>query len=175
MSSNLKTVNVKLVFLGEAATGKSSLMFRFVNNNFQETIGVDFLIKRCHIEDNEIKFEIWHPQKRFNSLAPTYYRGAQAAIVVYDVTKAATFDRAKSWVKELQRQVNPPKVIALVGNKIDLVQPYEDEEDEEGGEYGRQVPIEEAKAYALEAGLLFFETSAKKGDGVLDVFVEIGT
>src|SRR6266511_1028181 len=75
----------------------------------------------------------------------------------------ASFEKAKSWVKELQRQANPNIVIALAGNKIDLVQPIE-EGDEESVESGRQVSTEEAKAYALEAGLLFFETSAKKGD-----------
>jgi len=174
---NLKPVQVKLVLLGEAAVGKSSLVLRFVNNEFQEnkepTIGAAFLTQKCRLEDKVIKFEIWDTagQERFHSLAPMYYRNAQAAVVVYDVTKAASLDKAKSWVKELQRQANPNIVIALAGNKIDLVQPNEDSEEEL--ESGRQVPTEEAKAYANEAGLLFFETSAKKGDGVRDVFTEI--
>jgi len=177
-SANLKPVQVKLVLLGEAAVGKSSLVLRFVNNEFQEnkepTIGAAFLTQKCRLEDKVIKFEIWDTagQERFHSLAPMYYRNAQAAVVVYDVTKAASLDKAKSWVKELQRQANPNIVIALAGNKIDLVQPIE-ESEEESVESGRQVPTEEAKAYANESGLLFFETSAKKGDGVRDVFTEI--
>lgn len=128
-----------------------------------------------------------------------YYRNAQAAVVVYDVTKASSLEKAKSWVKELQRQANPNIVIALAGNKVDLVQSSasslsaasppdsEDEADDAtatpgetpgatGGEPEslRQVPREEAQAYASEAGLLFFETSAKTGEGIVDIFTEIG-
>lgn len=136
-----------------------------------------------------------------------YYRNAQAAVVVYDITKSASLDKAKSWVKELQRQANPNIVIALAGNKLDLVTPagagssghesdsepsmlHETAADEEaddatatpgenptspaGVESLRQVPKEEAQAYASEAGLLFFETSAKTGHGIMEVFTEIG-
>ena len=60
------------------------------------------------------------PQERYHSLAPMYYRGAASAIVVYDITNRQSFVRAKSWVKELQRQGNPNIVIALAGNKTDL-------------------------------------------------------
>ncbi|CAG8541331.1 10272_t:CDS:2 [Ambispora gerdemannii] len=177
---NAKTIQVKLVLLGEAAVGKSSLVLRFVNDEFQDnkepTIGAAFLTQKCRLEDKIIKFEIWDTagQERFHSLAPMYYRNAQAAVVVYDVTKAASLDKAKSWVKELQRQANPNIVIALAGNKVDLVQPAGEGEDESFEmESGRQVPTEEAKAYSNETGLLFFETSAKKGDGVTNVFTEI--
>jgi len=124
-----------------------------------------------------------------------YYRNAQAAVVVYDVTKAASLEKAKSWVKELQRQANPNIVIAFTGNKVDLVQQSvsssgsPDDEDEADdataipeesssppgeSESLRQVPREEAQAYAQEAGLLFFETSAKTGEGIVEVFTEIG-
>ncbi|KAF9362797.1 hypothetical protein BGX34_005477 [Mortierella sp. NVP85] len=200
-ASNMKPVQVKLVLLGEAAVGKSSLVLRFVNDEFQEnkepTIGAAFLTQKCRLEDKVIKFEIWDTagQERFHSLAPMYYRNAQAAVVVYDVTKASSLEKAKSWVKELQRQANPNIVIALTGNKVDLVAAGRkgrrasegdaeeeeedaqevDDEDEDGEDYGitRQVPTEEASAYAQEAGLLFFETSAKNGEGVAEVFTEI--
>ncbi|KAJ3055211.1 Ras- protein Rab-5C [Rhizophlyctis rosea] len=166
-AANHKPIQVKLVLLGEAAVGKSSLVLRFVNNEFQEnkepTIGAAFLTQKCKLEDKIIKFEIWDTagQERFHSLAPMYYRNAQAAIVAYDITKPASLDKAKSWVKELQRQANPNIVIALVGNKLDLAAT------------GRGVPTEDAQAYANEAGLLFMEASAKSGDNVMEVFTEI--
>ncbi|KAN0065612.1 Vacuolar protein sorting-associated protein 21 [Thecaphora frezii] len=192
-----KPFQTKLVLLGEAAVGKSSVVLRFVQNDFQEnkepTIGAAFLTQKCRLEDRLIKFEIWDTagQERFHSLAPMYYRNAQASAVIYDVTKASSFEKAKSWVKELQRQANPNIVIALVGNKIDLLGESassdgddNDEDDDtatatpEAGAAGeasslRAVPKDEAEAYAKEAGLLFFETSAKTGEGVVEVFTEI--
>lgn len=90
-----------------------------------------------------------------------YYRGAQAAIVVYDITNQDTFGRAKTWVKELQRQASPTIVIALAGNKQDLANK-------------RMVEFEEAQTYADENGLLFMETSAKTAMNVNDIFLAIG-
>lgn len=84
-------------------------------------------------------------------------------------------DKAKGWVKELQRQAQCQIVIALVGNKLDLCEIGEQEEDENDEFGGRQVSQEEASAYASEAGLLFFETSARTATNVDDVFTEIGT
>ena len=101
----------------------------------------------------------------------------------------SSFEKAKSWVKELQRQANPNIVIALVGNKVDLLgessgsnADENDEDDDtatatpEAGDSSslRAVPKDEVEAYAKEAGLLFFETSAKTGEGVVEVFTEIG-
>ncbi|KAI8927749.1 ras family-domain-containing protein [Entophlyctis helioformis] len=165
--ANIKPIQVKLVLLGEAAVGKSSLVLRFVNNEFQEnkepTIGAAFLTQKCKLDDKIIKFEIWDTagQERFHSLAPMYYRNAQAAVVAYDITKPASLDKAKAWVKELQRQANPNIVIALVGNKLDLAAT------------SRSVSTEEAQAYANEGGLLFLEASAKTGEFVMDIFTEI--
>mmetsp|Transcript_14191 Transcript_14191/g.21803 ORF Transcript_14191/g.21803 Transcript_14191/m.21803 type:complete len:120 (-) Transcript_14191:1572-1931(-) len=89
-----------------------------------------------------------------------YYRGAAAAIVVYDITNLDSFAGAKSWVKELQRRGDPNVVIALAGNKADL-------------ESRRKVEYEEANAYANENGILHLETSAKDASNVKNLFVEI--
>ena len=130
---------------------------------FQEsTIGAAFLTQTLTLDDTTVKFEIWDTagQERYHSLAPMYYRGAQAAIVVYDITNQDTFRRAQNWVRELQRQARPDIVIALAGNKSDL-----------GNK--RTVEYEEAKAYAEENGLLFMETSAKNANNVNEIFLAI--
>ncbi|XP_076459802.1 ras-related protein Rab-5C-like [Babylonia areolata] len=161
-----KICQFKLVLLGESAVGKSSLVLRFVKGQFHEyqesTIGAAFLTQTVCLDDTTVKFEIWDTagQERYHSLAPMYYRGAQAAIVVYDITNQDTFGRAKTWVKELQRQASPNIVIALAGNKADLANK-------------RMVEFEEAQAYAEENSLLFMETSAKTAMNVNDIFLAI--
>ncbi|CAL8576249.1 Vacuolar protein sorting-associated protein 21 [Xanthoria parietina] len=203
--------SVKLVLLGEAAVGKSSLVLRFVNNHFQEnkepTIGAAFLTQKCNLPHRTIKFEIWDTagQERFASLAPMYYRNAQSALVVYDITKPTSLVKARHWVAELQRQASPGIVIALVGNKSDLSTSADGEtasstdnskkgssaasEDEaNGGDDApaveaeddgaadsdpRKVSTKEGREYAEEEGLLFFETSAKSGHNVQEVFTAI--
>src|SRR5438270_560900 len=129
-----------------------------------------FLTQKCSLPTRTIKFEIWDTagQERFASLAPMYYRNAQAALVVYDITKASSLTKAQHWVAELQRQASPGIVIALVGNKFDLASTSstsdaasggDDADDagvtegEDGGESdARKVPTRQAKAYADEEG-----------------------
>lgn len=165
-STQGKIFQYKLVLLGESAVGKSSLVLRFVKGQFHEyqesTIGAAFLTQTLCLDDTTVKFEIWDTagQERYQSLAPMYYRGAQAAIVVYDITNQDTFNRAKTWVKELQRQASPNIVIALAGNKSDLARK-------------RAVEMEQAQVYAEENNLLFMETSAKTAMNVNEIFLEI--
>ena len=91
-----------------------------------------------------------------------YYRNANCAVVVYDITQASSLEKARNWIRELQRQADPSIVIALCGNKADLAA-------------RRQVTQEEAQKYAEEEGLMWSETSAKSGEGVADIFTAIGT
>ncbi|XP_022352954.1 ras-related protein Rab-5B-like isoform X2 [Enhydra lutris kenyoni] len=101
-----KICQFKLVLLGESAVGKSSLVLRFVKGQFNEyqesTIGVAFLTQSVCLEDTTVKFEIWDTagQERYHSLAPMYYKGAQAAIVVYDITNQETFARAQVYADD---------------------------------------------------------------------------
>lgn len=154
------------MLLGESAVGKSSLVLRFVKGQFHEfqesTIGAAFLTQTVCLDDTTVKFEIWDTagQERYHSLAPMYYRGAQAAIVVYDITNEESFARGKNWVKELQRQASPNIVIALSGNKADLANK-------------RAVDFQEAQSYADDNSLLFMETSAKTSMNVNEIFMAI--
>jgi Ras-related protein Rab-5C len=160
------------------------------------------LTQKCSLPTRTIKFEIWDTagQERFASLAPMYYRNAQAALVVYDLTKPSSLVKAKHWVAELQRQASPGIVIALVGNKLDLTSdgtgdsgdagdadtggpgPDAEGDDEAGNDNedqndptsdARKISTREASGYSDEEGLLFFETSAKTGHNVGEVFTAI--
>mmetsp|Transcript_5169 Transcript_5169/g.9836 ORF Transcript_5169/g.9836 Transcript_5169/m.9836 type:complete len:195 (+) Transcript_5169:164-748(+) len=161
-----RVCHFKLVLLGDAAVGKSCLVVRFVRDEFFEfqepTIGAAFLTQTVQCDDATVKFEIWDTagQERYRSLAPMYYRGAAAAIVVYDITDPDSFAGAKSWVKELQRRGDPNVIIALAGNKADL-------------EQRRKVSQEDAEMYAEENGILHLVTSAKDGTNVKSLFIEI--
>jgi len=159
----------KLVLLGDAAVGKSSILMRFLQNKFTDgietTVGAAFSTKTIETRNRQVKFEIWDTagQERFKSLAPMYYRGASSAMIVYDQTNASTFERAQEWVRQvMQTAMNPNIVVALIGNKMDL------------GEQ-RQVPLETAEAFAEREGLLFQETSAKTGKNVSAVFEMIAS
>ncbi|KAG2713158.1 hypothetical protein I3843_04G153600 [Carya illinoinensis] len=161
-----KNVQAKLVLLGDMGTGKTSLVLRFVKGQFFEyqesTIGAAFFTQVLSLNEATIKFDIWDTagQERYHSLAPMYYRGAAAAVVVYDITSMDSFVRAKKWVQELQRQGNPNLIMFLAANKADL-------------EEKRKVAVEEGEQYASDNGLVFLETSAKSAQNVNELFYEI--
>ncbi|KAJ4816449.1 Ras-related protein Rab-5A [Rhynchospora pubera] len=159
-------IQAKLVLLGDMGTGKTSLVVRFVKGQYHDcqesTIGAAFFSQVLSLNDAIVKFDIWDTagQERYHSLAPMYYRGAGAAIVVYDISSTDSFARAKKWVEELKRQGNTYMIMALVGNKVDL-------------EKDRKVHIEEGTQYAEENGLYFTETSAKTALNVNELFYEV--
>ncbi|GMM46808.1 Rab family GTPase [Pichia kluyveri] len=183
-----KQSQFKIVLLGESAVGKSSVVQRFVKNSFDEyresTIGAAFLTQSIHLSKNDIlssgdndnsittdtidddgitvKFEIWDTagQERYRSLASMYYRNANAAIIVYDITQLESLDKAKYWIKELQRQANKDTIIILTGNKLDL-------NDE------RKISIDDVNEFTSIYNLLNFEVSAKTGENVNQLFKDI--
>ena len=163
-----RETRVKLVLLGDTGVGKSAIVVRFVQGEFSNeskvTVGAAFLAKALRIPehgpDAAVRLEIWDTagQERYASLAPLYYRGAGAAVVVYDITSTASFEKARFWVKELQKHASPNINMVLVGNKKDL-------------EGRRAVRREDARAFANENGMAMeCEASALSGDGVIEIF-----
>mmetsp|Transcript_27822 Transcript_27822/g.27518 ORF Transcript_27822/g.27518 Transcript_27822/m.27518 type:complete len:207 (-) Transcript_27822:54-674(-) len=156
----------KIVTLGEGRVGKTSLTLKAARGQFHEdersTVNANFLQKDINLQGTSVRLHLWDTagQERFRALAPNYYRGAKGAIVVYDITDKSSFDRVVSWVKELSMQADKDICIVIAGNKCDK-------------EKERQISKAEAMEYARRVGVLHFDTSAKTGLGVEEIFQEL--
>lgn len=163
MSDEGEVFHFKLVFLGDANVGKTSLAVRFAKNEYrinqEPSIGANFMTQAVHIGVDIVKLEMWDTagQERYKSMAPMYYRGASSVVVVYDVTSQASFESAKSTIDEVKGVV---PVIALAGNKADLTN-------------GKVVDPSAVQELMQESGVLFFETSALNGLNVRTIFTTI--
>uniref|UniRef100_T1IYH3 GPS domain-containing protein n=1 Tax=Strigamia maritima TaxID=126957 RepID=T1IYH3_STRMM len=152
--------------ISDSGVGKSSIVQRFVHDTFtmdaESTIGASFMTKTLLVDDVTFKFQIWDTagQERYRALAPMYYRGAGAAIIVYDVTQETTYQSVKTWVKELAAHGPRHIVIAIAGNKCDL-------------EERREVKKRDSITFAESINALFIETSAKTAINVHVLFSEI--
>ncbi|XP_023084501.1 ras-related protein Rab-17 [Piliocolobus tephrosceles] len=153
----------KLVLLGSGSVGKSSLALRYVKNDFKNilpTVGCAFFTKVVDVGTASLKLEIWDTagQEKYHSVCHLYFRGANAALLVYDITSKDSFLKAQQWLKDLEKELHPEEVLVmLVGNKTDL--------SEE-----REVTFQEGKEFAESQKLLFMETSAKLNYQVSEVF-----
>eukprot|EP00731_Ephydatia_muelleri_P030358 Em0021g881a len=149
----------KLVFLGEQCVGKTSIITRFMYDNFdtkyQATIGIDFLAKTMYLDDRTVRLQLWDTagQERFRSLIPAYIRDCTIAIVVYDITNSNSFSQVDKWIEDVHLERGNDAIIMLVGNKTDL-------QDK------RQVTMEEGEKKAQRLNVMFIETSAKAGYNV---------
>ncbi|XP_022913559.1 ras-related protein Rab-18-B-like [Onthophagus taurus] len=157
---------LKILIIGESGVGKSSLLLRFTEDNFDPeqtlTIGVDFKTKKLTIDGNTVKLAIWDTagQERFRTLTPSYYRDAQGAILVYDVSNYSSFARLETWLNELDIYSTKRNIIKMVvGNKIDVE--------------NREVTREQGLQFARRHQTLFIEASAKTKDGVQCAFEEL--
>jgi len=158
---------LKLLIIGESSVGKSSLLLRFTDDAFDPeqaaTIGVDFKVKTINVNGDKIKLAIWDTagQERFRTLTPSYYRGGQGAILVYDVTNRDSFQKVDNWLNELETySTNHDLIKMLVGNKCDML-------DE------RVVSKEEGMKCARKHHMMFIEASAKTREGVACAFEEL--
>eukprot|EP01087_Luapelamoeba_hula_P023463 TRINITY_DN862_c0_g1_i3.p1 TRINITY_DN862_c0_g1~~TRINITY_DN862_c0_g1_i3.p1 ORF type:complete len:175 (+),score=30.47 TRINITY_DN862_c0_g1_i3:99-623(+) len=156
----------KLLIIGDSATGKSSILLRFTDDEFDEdhpcTIGVDFKVKLMDFGDKRINLTIWDTagQEKFRALTSSYYRGTQGIILVYDVTNRASFQHLNDWLGEIDMYCNNSDVVKLlVGNKIDKEK--------------REVSREEGAAFAQSKAMVFIECSAKTKLGIHQAFEEL--
>lgn len=151
----------KVVFLGAAGTGKTSLVQRFLEGDFGKdyttTIGIDFFSKPVQVQDRTVNLQIWDTagQERFKSLIPCYVRESNIAVIVYDVSDPNTFDEAKGWQKTVANERGSDAVCVLVGNKNDLE---------------AKVDAEQVAQYAHQHQMSTIETSAKTGQNVMRLF-----
>eukprot|EP00602_Paraphysomonas_sp_CaronLab_P003486 CAMPEP_0185024186 /NCGR_PEP_ID=MMETSP1103-20130426/7157_1 /TAXON_ID=36769 /ORGANISM="Paraphysomonas bandaiensis, Strain Caron Lab Isolate" /LENGTH=210 /DNA_ID=CAMNT_0027557087 /DNA_START=77 /DNA_END=709 /DNA_ORIENTATION=+ len=172
MSSESLDHVFKILLIGDAGVGKSSILLQFTdgyfNDNLQSTIGVDFKVKVMDVagpdgRPKRVKVTIWDTagQERFRTLTSSYYRGAQGIILVYDVTRKETFDSLSMWLQEVEQfSMGGGKEVVklLVGNKVDQQ---------------RVVSREDADEWARSRGMLFMEASAKTKEGISQVFNEV--
>ncbi|ELA42849.1 small GTP-binding protein domain protein [Vittaforma corneae ATCC 50505] len=162
----MKTFTYKMVVLGHYSVGKSSIVLNFVKGEFnpreESTIGASFLTKTIFQNRCAVKYEIWDTagQERYYSLIPMYYRGAQVALIVYDITSQESFESAKRWVEELKYDKPQEFLKVLVANKMDLRE-------------SAMLDPEVGRAYAENEGLMFYETSAKTGHNIQKMFSDI--
>ncbi|CAJ1363492.1 unnamed protein product [Effrenium voratum] len=154
----------KYIIVGDAGVGKSCLLLQFTDKRFRAehdmTIGVEFGHRYVDIEGQSIKLQIWDTagQEAFRSITRAYYRGATGALLVYDITRRASFDRLAQWLMDARQNAQPNMVIMLIGNKCDLDR--------------REVSFEEGAWFARQNGLFFMETSAKTGQNVEPAFID---
>lgn len=154
----------KFIIIGDTGVGKSCLLLQFTDKRFQHvhdmTIGVEFGSRTIELDNKPIKLQIWDTagQEAFRSITRSYYRGACAALLVYDVTRRDSFEHVAKWLQEAKENSNANLVIMLVGNKKDL-------------DHKRQVSFQEGELCAREHKLLFIEASAKSAENVEETFV----
>ena len=162
MTSSYK---LKVLLCGPAGVGKTSLIMRFIKSKFQTdyklTVGVDILTKDVELaNDNICTLSIWDigGQERFSFIRSTFYKGAAGALLVFDLSRAATWDEIKNWRAEVKQFAGDIPFV-LIGNKLDLL-----------ADVGEVIDRDEARAYAESQGSVYIETSAKENTNVADAF-----
>lgn len=168
-NSNTVQLSFKVIIIGPGAVGKTSLLNRFVHNEFslkyKLTIGVDFLTKIIEYESGkQAKLHIWDigGQEKFKFLHRSFYEGAFGALVVFDLSRPQTFSSMKEWLSEMRNIIINDIPSIIIGNKSDLIP-----------EIGQTIDRSEAEEFAKKQGCLYVETSAKTGDNVGNAFLEL--
>ncbi|MHA2288067.1 MAG: Rab family GTPase [Promethearchaeota archaeon] len=157
---------IKICLLGEANVGKTSLVYRFIENkfrgNYKSTLGVNLLKKDLILQEyGDVSAQIWDlgGQESFRSLRKLYLEGANGALVIYDCTQRSSFEKLEDWISDF-KNARGDEPLLLIGNKTDLTDSVKVKESE---------GVELAKQFGME----FTPTSAKTGSNVESAFMEI--
>ena len=162
----------KVLIIGDSNVGKTSILFRYVFNKFDEqnmpTLGAGFKTKEVFFTDEgqnqgRMKLNLWDTagQEKFDALTKMYFNGAEAALIVYDVTNTLSFEKAQKWVKDLDDNEASESILKfLVGNKSDMLDQIE-------------VSAQQGSEYAKQINANFFEVSAKENTQISELFTEI--
>ncbi len=158
----------KVIIAGPPAVGKTSLLYRFVENSFKDnytlTIGTTFLTKTIEFKKRTAKLALWDigGQRRFAQIRRTFYAGANGILLVFDLTRKDTFKEMQTWLTEIYETLKEDIPFVLIGNKLDLIK-----------EAGRVFNYNEAKIFAQQKKSIYIETSAKNGNNVEYAFKRI--
>ena len=153
----------KYIIIGDAAVGKSNLLLRYAHGQFkpeyQLTIGVEFRAKNVVIRNKTYRIQIWDTagQENFRSITRAYYKNSVCALVVYDISSRDSFNNVSTWIEDCRNNSSEKIFMVLIGNKSDLADK-------------RQVSTEEGRELAEKYEMKFYETSAKTGENVNDIF-----
>ena len=158
----------KVVLVGESGVGKTSIITQFIDQTFQEdqqsTTGGTFSTKSVICDNGKtLKFEIWDTagQERYRSLTKMFYKDANAAVLVYDITRKDSFEELQNYWSQQIKESSPPNIIlAVAANKSDLINQEAVEE-------------EAARAFAKELGAIFVSTTATTVESINELFIEI--
>ena len=160
---------LKIVLVGESSVGKTSILTQFIENTFQDsiqsTVGGTFNSKviRCEDIDKSLKLDIWDTagQERYRSVTKMFYKDADVALLVYDITSKKSFEELKNyWVNQVLETSMKKTLLCIIANKSDLINL-------------EQVDEEEARNYAETINALFFVVSAKDSTSINEMFKEI--
>nr|CAI39290.1 rab_C88 [Paramecium tetraurelia] len=161
---SLRQLCFKIVFLGSSSVGKSSIIKRFLKNEFamksMSTVGVACESKVITIHNQQVKVQLWDTagQERYRSLTKNYYRNCDAVVIVYDIANMKSFYQVKGWIADFEDKCERPAIKMLLGNKIDL---------------NREVGIELGTLLAQKQKLLFQEVSAKQNTNVENAMIKL--
>ena len=160
-------LNIKLLTLGESYVGKTTLILNYMNPNIKTTnlerlyptIGVDYQKKSVTIDNRNINVEIWDTagQEKFKKITSQYYNGADGIILIFDITNKESFEKISFWIQDLSNKIDLDNIcLILIGNKTDL-------KDQ------RKVSVEEAQKYAAQYNIEYYEVSALKNVGIIEM------